>query len=354
MKKRTKILIMAIIAIVVVSSMAAIFVGCNRDNKIQIAVFAYKYDDSYITLVREAIKTKFDSHKDKVNVVFYNGENNQATQSSQIDAAITKGVDLLVINAVDFQAAGEDLAKKAKDANIPAVFFNREISDNAVKVSENICFVGTDPNKPGYMIGEMIAEMAKTQELFNKFDRNGDGKLNYVMLRAEVGNAEADGRTKFSVEEANRLLKQNLGIDNALQIVGTPQICNWSTTEAEQAMSSLLASKENEIDMVIANNDDMALGAIAALQTKGYNKPGSKTSGEKYIPVFGVDALQNAIKAIEDGTMQGTVKQDAEAMAEAIVKISLNIVDKKDMLADTNYSWDTGVKKLRIPYAKVQ
>ena len=176
--------------------------ACSKDDGYQIAVFAYKYDDSYITTVRNALQSKF-GEQEGITVTFYNGENNQQTQSTQIDTAITKGADLLIINAVDFQAAGDDLAQKCKDKGKPAIFFNREVNDSAVNKADNLCFVGTDPNAPGHMLGEMIAGLMSTDEAFKKYDLNGDGKIQYAMFRAEVGNAEADGRTTYSVSDAN-------------------------------------------------------------------------------------------------------------------------------------------------------
>ncbi|MFR2944081.1 MAG: substrate-binding domain-containing protein, partial [Lachnospiraceae bacterium] len=137
--------------------------ACSKDDGYQIAVFAYKYDDSYITTVRNALQSKF-GEQEGITVTFYNGENNQQTQSTQIDTAITKGADLLIINAVDFQAAGDDLAQKCKDKGKPAIFFNREVNDSAVNKADNLCFVGTDPNAPGHMLGEMIAGLMSTDE----------------------------------------------------------------------------------------------------------------------------------------------------------------------------------------------
>ena len=119
--------------------------SCSGKDKFRIAVLAYKFDDSYIATVRSALEKQFKKYDKEVSVTFYNGENNQQTQSTQIDTAITKGVDLLLINAVDFKAAGKALAEKADEKDIPVIFFNREVADDAVNLSDDFCFVGTDP-----------------------------------------------------------------------------------------------------------------------------------------------------------------------------------------------------------------
>ena len=325
------------------------------------AVFAYKFDDSYIATVRTALENGFGQYRDRMTVTFYNGEANQQTQSTQIDTAITQGADLLIINAVDFQSAGQALAEKAKAKGLPVIFFNREVSDAAVNVADNVCFVGTDPDAPGYMQGELVADMLKDNEAFRKYDRNGDGKIQYAMFRAEVGNAEADGRTKYAVSQANKLLAENDALTAAdkngavLQRVGADQLANWDSATANNMMGSLFRVQNGvpNIELVLCNNDDMALGVISALEAKGFNTRGSRDGKGEYIPVFGVDALATALDAMNNGKMQGTVKQDGEAMAKAIVAIAANIMEGKPFLEGTEYQFESGVRKLRIPYTPV-
>lgn len=339
----------------------AAFTGCEQRDTYRVAVFAYKFDDSYIATVRTALDKYFKDHRDRMQVTFYNGENNQQTQSTQIDTAITQGADLLIINAVDFQSAGEALAAKAHAKGLPVIFFNREVSDAAVSSSDNICFVGTDPDAPGYMQGELVANMLSDNEAFRKYDRNGDGKIQYAMFRAEVGNAEADGRTKYSVVKANELLAANDALTAAdksgdvLERVGADQLANWDSATANNMMGSLFRVQGGlpNVELVLCNNDDMALGVISALEAKGFNTRGSRDGAGEYIPVFGVDALSTAMDAIENGKMQGTVRQDGDAMAKAIVAIANNIMQGKDFLEGTEYAFEQGVRKLRIPYTPV-
>lgn len=339
----------------------ACFGGCGRQDTYRVAVFAYKFDDSYIATVRTALEKYFKPYRDRMQVTFYNGEANQQNQSTQIDTAITQGADLLIINAVDFQSAGEALAKKAYAKGLPVIFFNREVSDAAVNVADNICFVGTDPDAPGYMQGELVAQMLSDNQSFLKYDLNGDGKIQYAMFRAEVGNAEADGRTRYAVSEANELLADNDELTVAdkeggvLVRVGADQLANWDSATANNMMGSLFRVQNGipNIELVLCNNDDMALGVISALEAKGYNTKGSRDGDKPYIPVFGVDALSTAMDAIENGKMQGTVRQDGDAMAKAIVEIAANIMENKGFLEGTAYEFDKNVRKLRIAYTPV-
>ena len=104
----------------------------------------------------------------------------------------------------------------------------------------------------------------------------------------------------------------------------------------------------NMVELVIANNDEMALGAMQALQQAGYNNGEGTTT----IPVFGVDATADAVAAIDAGTMAGTIKQDAEGMAEAIATIAANMIAGKDMYEglNENFTVEDGWKVV-IPYA---
>ena len=354
MRKRGKLLSLMLIGLLAVGSTIGL-VACSGTDDYSVAVFLYKSDDSYITTVKTALETEL-SAIENVEYKFFNGEGSQATQTGQVDAAITVGYDLMVFNVVDNQTdAGTDLAQKATDAGIKSIFFNREVTDEAINVSNDISYVGTDPNKPGYMIGEMIDDMIPNQEAFDKYDRNGDGKLNYVMLRAEPGNAEADGRTKYSISEANRHLKENLGVTtDLLENIGADINAEWDTTKAQAAMTTFLTSDAENIDLVIANNDSMAIGALAALEVSGFNKKDSKTENpDMFIPLFGVDALDDAVQAINDGKMSGTVKQDGVAMAKAIASIISNHMNGEELLEGSDYAFDEGSRKLRIAYSKV-
>ena len=104
----------------------------------------------------------------------------------------------------------------------------------------------------------------------------------------------------------------------------------------------------NMVELVIANNDDMALGAISSLQTAGYNL-GDGSS--KTIPVFGVDAIDSAKQAIDEGKMTGTIMQDAAGMAETITTLVGNIKDGAALMDNTgDLNVDEGVAKIRVPY----
>jgi methyl-galactoside transport system substrate-binding protein len=335
--------------------MVSILAACNKGGTSANTadVFIYQYSDTYIGTVRTALDT--DLKAKSITATFYDGAGVSATQVQQIESAIAKKSKLLIPNLVEQTATGDSVAAKAKAAGIPAIFFNREVPDTAVTSTTypDNCFVGTDPDQAGYMQGDIIASgLIASGKLSSTWDQNGDGKINYVMLRADESNAEANGRTKYSVQEANTKLKA--ASLNELVHLGADYNAGWSKDTAKTAMDTFIGTyglpgttkAEGGIELVIANNDDMALGAIASLATNNFNNGGTKK-----VMVVGVDATAAGKSAIDAGNMFGTVKQDAEAMATCIAALAANKLAGKDYLDGTTYKWDsTTVHKIRIPY----
>lgn len=328
-----------------------------------VAVFYYTYADTYIASVRTALDAKLDA----LGVTYqdYDSNSNQTTQNEQIDTAIQTGATLLIVNIVTSGSidASQAIVDKASAAGIPVIFFNRavETDDDEGKVlgSYDKCvFVGTDAPEAGHMQGQMIGEYLL--ENYDAVDLNGDGVIQYAMMMGQLGNVEAIYRTQYGVEDANAVLtaagKPELEYyDSAnADCYQVDQDGNWSATAANNYMTTNLSqyneSNGNMIELVICNNDSMAEGVISALNDKGYNLgDGSSTT----IPVFGVDATDAAKQLIADGKMIGTIKQDAEGMADCIAFLTSNAASGKTLMDGTDsYNISENVSnKIYIPYA---
>ena len=354
MKKIVAILMSALLTVGMLVSMTACGNSEGGSKQGEVSVFYYTYGDAYISTVRAAM----DKFLNEAGLKFqnYDANGNQTTQTEQVQTAITKGSSLLIVNIVDTGSndAAQNVVDKAKAAGIPVIFFNRSVDESVVASYDKCVFVGTDYEMAGHMQGEMIGKYL--MENYDKVDLNGDGKISYVMFKGQEGNMEAIARTQFGVEDCNKVLTA----------AGKPEIefydssnkdkylvdqdGQWSSAAATNYMTTLLGKysegNNNMVELVIANNDEMALGAISALQSKGYN-----VSGGKAIPVFGVDATDAAKSAIEKGTMVGTIKQDQEGMAKAITTIASNFSGGKDKLADIDASQIVGTWRVNIPYA---
>ncbi len=296
----------------------------------KIGVLIYKYDDTYISTVRQALEEKA---KGKAELLLNDGKGDQGTQNDQMDLVIQKGVDVLLVNMVDI-GASSTLINKAKAADIPIIFFNREPDTQTIKSYNKARFVGTNAKDAGIIQGQIAAKLWQTGE----YDTNGDGVMQYVMFKGEPDNPEAVARTEYSVKtiEESGIKTEQLEL----------QVANWDTEQANRAMEAWLSKYGNEIEFVIANNDGMAQGAIAALQAAGYNKGDQ----ERFIPVVGVDATDAAKDLISKKYMSGTVLQDGDAMAEALLALALNAVNGADFLEGTYYEYDDTGIAVRIPY----
>ena len=351
-------------AIILTIALALSFASCGSDSKGddakssggegEISVFYYTYSDTYISSVRSAMdKILKDAGKTYNN---YDANGNQTTQTEQVTTAISKGSKLLIVNVVDTGSndAAQNIVDQAKAANIPVIFFNRSVDESVVSSYDKCVFVGTDYEQAGHMQGKMIGEYLVAN--YDKLDLNGDGKISYVMFKGQEGNMEAIARTKYGVEDCNAVLKKAGRPDLTFYDASNKNLYlvdqngQWSSAAATDYMNTILAqyseANKNMVELVIANNDEMAIGAIEALKAAGYN------DGQgKLIPVFGVDATDSAKDLINKGLMTGTIKQDAEAMAKAICATSKNGLSGAGLLDGTDYNVDDTAAKVRIPYA---
>lgn len=328
-----------------------------------VGVFYYTYSDTYISSVRTALDESLKAAG--IDFQDYDANSNQTTQNEQIDTAISTGANLLIVNIVTSGSvdASQAIVDKAQAAGIPVIFFNRAVEsdeeEGKVLGSYDKCaFVGTDAPEAGHMQGDMIGKYLV--ENFDAVDLNGDGSISYAMFMGQLGNVEAIYRTQYAVEDANKVLTES-GKAELQYFDSSNKDCyqvdqdgNWSATAANNYMNTNLSqyNKENNnmIELIICNNDGMAEGAISALNDKGYNL-GDGTSTT--IPVFGVDATDAAKQLIADGKMTGTIKQDAEGMAEAIAFLTQNVAEGKAVMDGTDsYNISENVSnKIYIPYA---
>ena len=329
-----------------------------------VVVFWYDESDVFMGVVRDAMNKEFEALGVTPDNQF--AANNQTTQLDQIKTAVAGGADILVVNQVTSGAA--DTAKDiiAAAGDIPVVFFNRPIGDKGSELpvleeNENVAFLGTDAPVAGHMQGKMIGDYVV--ENFDAIDLNKDGQISYAMMKGDEANAEAIYRTQYGLEDANAVLTEAgkpalVYFDAAnTDCYQVDQAGAWSAAAAKEYMDTNFVSYNeangNMIELVICNNDGMAEGVIASLQEKGYNVEGAHT-----VPVFGVDATDNAKSLIADGAMAGTIQQDAQGMAAATSQTVMamlkgsNGVDALASLSDDRFSVDPEcASKLYIAFA---
>ncbi|WP_315116314.1 galactose ABC transporter substrate-binding protein [uncultured Clostridium sp.] len=309
----------------------------NGAKEIKIGVALYKFDDTFISTVREAIQNTADEKGkatgEKISLNFADGQGQQANQNDQVDTFIAQKYDVIAVNMVDRTAASV-IIDKAKQAGIPIVFFNREPVKEDMDKWEKMYYVGAKAEESGSMQGQIIADYFKNNPAA---DKNKDGKIQYVMLEGEPGHQDAILRTEHSIKalEETGAKVEKLASDTGL----------WQRVNGQEKMAAWLSNYGDKIEAIFANNDDMALGAIEALKAAGYFK------GDKKIPVVGVDATAPAIDSLEAGELLGTVLNDAKGQGKAILDIAYSLAKDEDPsksvegITDVKYKW--------VPYQSV-
>lgn len=302
------------------------FTGCqyntNKNDKPVVGVVVAKFDDTFLTSIRNQL---YDMAQNKVNIDIWSSNGLQKTENEKVDNLIKSKVNVLVVNLVDSNGASS-IIEKAKKANIPVVFFNTEPSLEDLKKWDKVYYVGSKSEQAGILQGEILVNYFKSNP-------TKDGIIRYVMLEGKLDHQDAIARTKYSIKtiEDAGFNVQNVAEDTAM----------WDREKAEEKMADILTTQNNNIDCVIANNDDMALGAIDALKNEGYFNNG------KYIPVVGVDDTDGAVNAEKAGTLLGTVLNDAKNQGKAIFNLASILANGRvpnssnftNSITDGKYVW---------------
>ncbi len=331
-----KKLLMLTLALVMVLSLAA----CGSEAPAEdaageemptIGFTIYKYDDNFMSFVRRAIETGAEG---QAELIMNDSQNSQGTQNEQVDMMISKGVQALAINLVDPQAAST-IISKAEEADLPVVFFNKEPSAEDMMSYDRTWYVGTTSSESGIIQGQMMSDMWDENP---EWDRNGDGVVQYVLLKGEPGHPDAEARTEFAVSTL---------VDNGKEVEQLElQTGMWDSVKGKELMDAWLSKHGDAIELVICNNDAMALGAVQSLQSNGY------FDGDKYMPVFGVDAIPDALEQIKVGTIAGTVLNDAKNQGQATLDLALNAAKGNEILEGTQWELDD-MKAVRVPYVAI-
>ena len=256
----------------------------------KIGVAIYQFADNFMTLYRTELVRYLteDCGIPAENITVMDGKNDQAEQTNQIDGFIADNVDVMILNLVQSTSAAT-VVQKADAAGIPVVFINREPSEEDMKLSDKICYVGADARQSGTFQGEIIAETE------NHGDFNGNGVVDYVMIMGDPENVDAKYRTEFSIkalEDAGLKTKELY-----------KQRGDWDQTKGQELAATALTQFGNDVDVIFCNNDAMALGAYQAIVDAG------RTVGED-IYLVGVDALDEVQEMVKEGKVTGTVLND--------------------------------------------
>ena len=341
----------------------------------------------------------------EIGLFRYNAAGSQPLQNEQVEEMLEKGCDVLCVNLVD-RTAPSEIIDMAKKKNVPIIFFNRELVDEDLAQWNQLYYVGADAKQSGVLQGGMAAEdilseepekptpevplaspedeeeaseksqdkagnaeeiqdyvLQKSREdleilereaspeesrtnaeegtekkqliLSPRVDKNGDGVIQYLMFEGEAGHQDAIVRTEYSV---NTLMQQGIPMEKL-----SYAIANWSRAEAQSKMMQFYPEFQDQIELILSNNDDMALGVLDA-----YDKIGLPKDKRPFI--YGIDGTTVGLEAVKKGNLMGTVYNDEQGQAKALFQLAYRLGTEKKAAEDEGEN----KKIIRLPYQKVR
>ncbi len=329
MRKKIMIIVIVIIMILLLSS-------CEKNSTV-VPMIVYDFNDEYILNFKELVSEK---SKNILTIETYDSQNSQVVQNEIIEDL--GEVPLYIINLVD-RLSAYTIIEKAKMTNTPIIFFNREPLHRDLLKMDNAYYVGANAISSAVLQAEIVMDIfGNNPQDLNERDLNDDNKIQAIILKGQVGHQDAELRTEYVVKEIER----NGYLLDVLEI----RIANFDKRTAYNEMKLLIDEYGDQIEVVIANNDSMAIGALEALIDEDYFYDLNGTGRidrdiDDWIPIVGIDGLEETLELVDDGFLYGTVTIDIEMMARAIVALANAIINNNDFsslsftLVDDRYIW---------------
>jgi len=262
--------------------------GEEQNDNLKIGVSLYNQYDTFLTEMMAAVEDYAQEMNEKYGITItldiQDAGGSQVNQNDQMDYFLDRGCDIVCINLVD-RTDASTIIERAKSANIPIIFFNRELVEEDLERWDKLYYVGADAFESGVIQGEVLLD--KLQEDFGSVDLNGDGVLQYVMLEGEAGHQDSIVRTMYAI---NTITEAGYEVEKLAD-----EIANWNRDQGKTKMVQWMQEYDSRIEVVFSNNDDMALGAIDALKEAGYYE-----NDDKVPPVvLGIDGTKEALEAVK-------------------------------------------------------
>lgn len=279
----------------------------EEKTSMRIGVLLYRGDDTFISTLKSSLEEHAKEYEKtqgiKVTLDIMDAKGSQSTQNDQVERLLSLGCDVLCVNMVD-RSAASGVIDKAMDADTPVVFFNREPVEEDLNRWENLYYVGVDAKETAVLQGQILVDAYRENPRI--LDRNNDGMVSYVLLEGESGHQDSLIRTEWSIQT---LKDGGVPLEKL-----TGGIANWERSQASALMEQWLKDYPGEIELAICNNDDMALGAIDAIERNSVSMD--------MIRLVGIDGTPVGLEAVEAGKMFGTVVCDKERYAKEIFDLA--------------------------------
>ena len=324
-----KRLLLAILLLIIISTLSAQPAKEAKKPSGYIAVVLKNQAEDYSRRLGDSFSFAASS-KGRMAIRIEYCKGNQFKQNSVFEAFIDdKNCKAIILQLIDGRTAPL-FAKKAKQCNIPIVFVSKEPNMNLAGYEKLIFYVGSNIEEGGILQGEMIADYWNEHKA--DVDKNGDGILQYLMIRGELGSNISRIRSESVI---NTLINKGISLQRIAYGYG-----DW-TDESGSDIILRNISILDDLEMVIANNDEMALGAYKELNKAGYS-----------LPIFSTDATKEGLEALEAGKITGTVISDAKSIADAALSIAYNLILNRP-LTEENVGYTLENNIVWIPYMSI-
>lgn len=328
----------------VLTAAALCLAGCQKtqeqeNKKTEVGIALYDEEDVFL---RSIIKNVFELVRDPdepfadLELEMQDAAADQILQNSQIKRFVDIKCQVLCANLVDRTSAGS-IVSAVKEADIPVIFFERQPVEQDIEWYDRAYYLGSNAEDSARLQAQIVLDAWKKDP--SAIDANGDGVVSYVLLEGERGHQDAAIRTEYVVkalEEGGMKLKKVEG--------GS---ANFDRTQAEALMERWLDQDGFYTELVLSNNDEMALGAVEAIEKQEQTKAGKKKKQKKKmknIQVVGIDGTDDAKKAVDEGKMLGTVCSDQKLYARTLLQMveaagKGESMEENIPFADGNYVW---------------
>ena len=312
---------------------STLIIGCNEDSnikskkEIKIGVTLYRQDDTFISTITKSLEeiAKENENNDRTKVIldFVDAKGSTINQGNQVDRFINQDYDVICVNLVD-RTAASTIIDKSKSADIPIIFFNREPVEEDMSRWDKLYYVGAQAEQSARLQADIIVDEWISKKVL--IDKNKDNKIQYVMLEGEPGHQDSLIRTEYCIKSITErgIELEKLADDSA----------NWQSDQGITKMNQWIKEFGDNIEVVFSNNDEMALGAIHAINANNVvtQKP----------LVVGIDGIKEAMDSVKKGEMAGTVISDSKAQAKAIFDIAMALstghnIEEVEGIQDNKY-----------------
>lgn len=308
----------------------------EKNTNIKIGISVYDQYDTFIDSIMDSLmllaKQKEQESDVPITIDIVNASGSQTTQNDQVETFVEKDYDVICVNLVD-RTDTSVIIDKAKSNDIPVIFFNRELVEEDLARWNKLYYVGAMAMESGILQGEILVDLWNNNS--SKLDKNKDGKMQYVMLEGEAGHQDSLVRTEYSI---NTITDAGIVVDKLAN-----EIANWNRAQAATKMGLWMDKYGERIEVVIANNDDMALGALDALKNANWNR-------EDYPIIIGIDGTKEALYELQENNLDGTVLNDEYGQAKGILELAYSLIMNTKLPEDIALIDN---KYIRIPYQQV-